>query len=166
MRRIRLPLARTEAAVAALTTLVVLVGAFAGYAWYARHQAQQSDRATHACLIAATPASQAIFSYDYRNFDASVANGRLFATGAFAKEYATTTAGLKATAVKEQAVVSAQVSAVGVVSTAGTSVDVLVYLDQYRRNANVTGEKVDQDRVLLTMVPVGRDCRVSKATAI
>ena len=86
--------------------------------------------------------------------------------GAFANEYATTTAGLKATAVKEQAIVQVQVSAVGVVSTSGGGVDVLVYLNQYRRNANITGEKVDQDRVLLTLVRAGRDCKVSRAAAI
>ena len=66
----------------------------------------------------------------------------------------------------EQAIVQAQVSAVGTVDTSGDSVDVLVYLNQYRRNANVTGEKVDQDRVLLTLVRAGRDCKVSRAAAI
>src|SRR3954471_3887882 len=140
MRRIRLPRTRTSKTVAALATAVVLVGAFAGYAWFAHYQGQRRDRVAHACVTAVAPASQAIFSYDYRNFDASVANGQTFVTGAFAKEYATTTAGLKATAVKEQAIVQAQVSAVGVVSTSGGSVDVLVYLNQYRRNANITGE--------------------------
>jgi Mce-associated membrane protein len=166
MRRIRALRIGTNRTVAALTTALVLAGAFAGYASFTHHQAQQRDRAAHACLTAVTPASQAIFSYDYRNFDASVANGQSFVTGDFAKEYTTTTTGLKATAVKEQAVVQAQVSAVGIVSTAGGSVDVLVYLNQYRRNANITGEKVDQDRVLLTMLPVGKDCKVSKASAI
>ena len=166
MRRIRVLRTRTNRTVAALTTAVVLAGAFAGYAWFARHQAQQRDRAARACLTAVTPASQAIFSYDYRSFDASVANGQSFVTGAFAKEYATTTAGLKATAVKEQAIVQAQVSAVGIVTTTGGTVEVLVYLNQYRRNANITGEKVDQDRVLLTMVRAGKDCKVSKAAAI
>jgi Mce-associated membrane protein len=166
MRRIRVLRVRTSKTVAALTAALVLAGGLAGYAWFAQHDAQQRDRAVHACLTAATPASQAIFSYDYRTFDASVANGRSFVTGAFAREYATTTAGLQPTAVKEQAIVQAQVSAVGIVDTAGGRVDVLVYLNQYRRNANITGEKVDQDRVLLTMVPVGRDCKVSKASAI
>jgi Mce-associated membrane protein len=166
MRRIRLPRTRTHRTVAALTTAVVLVAALAGYAWFARQQALQRDRAARTCLTAATPASQAIFSYDYRNFDASVANGQSFVTGAFAKEYATTTAGLKATAVKEQAIVQAQVSSAGIVEATDGGVDVLVYLNQYRRNANITGEKVDQDRVVLTMVPAGKDCKVSKAAAI
>jgi len=157
---------RTPRTVAALTTAVAIAAGFAGYAWYGQHQAQQRDHLARQCLTAATPASQAIFSYDYRNFDASVANGQSFATGEFAKQYATTTAGLKATAVKEQAIVQAQVSAVGIVEARDGKVDVLIYLNQYRRNANITGEKVDQDRVVLTMVPTGRDCKVSQAAAI
>jgi Mce-associated membrane protein len=42
----------------------------------------------------------------------------------------------------------------------------LVYLNQYRRNANITGEKVDQDRVVLTMSPGDHSCRVENAAAI
>ena len=64
-------------------------------------------------MNAATPAAQAIFSYDYRTFDASVAKARTFITGGFVGEYAKTTAALKPTAVKVQAIVQAQVSAVG-----------------------------------------------------
>jgi Mce-associated membrane protein len=152
--------------VVALALAVVVVGGAAGAAWYGQHRTRQRDAATKACLAAATPASQAIFSYDYRTFDASIANGRGFVTGAFAKEYATTTASLRATAVKEQAVVQAQVSTVGVIESSTTQVRVLVYLNQYRRNSNITGEKVDQDRVLLTLVPVAHGCRVSAASAI
>ena len=42
----------------------------------------------------------------------------------------------------------------------------LVYLNQYRRNANITGEKVDQNRVVLTMVRIGGGCKVEQASAI
>jgi Mce-associated membrane protein len=157
---------RTHRVVTALAVATLALATLAGYAWYGLHAAQRRDRMAHACVVAATPAAQAVFSYDYRTFDASVANGRSFITGAFADEYAKTTAGLKATAVKDQAIVQAQVSAVSVVDTSGGKVDVLMYLNQYRRNANVTGEKVDQDRVVLTMVPVGKDCKVSAASAI
>jgi Mce-associated membrane protein len=41
-----------------------------------------------------------------------------------------------------------------------------VYLNQYRRNANITGEKVDQNRVVLTLVRVGTDWKVADASAI
>ena len=67
-------------------------------------------------------------------FDASVANGRSFATGDFAKEYATTTGNLKSAAQTQHAVVRAQVSAVGVVRATASEVELLVYLNQYRNH--------------------------------
>jgi Mce-associated membrane protein len=117
-------------------------------------------------VAAATTAAQAIFSYDYHTFDASVANGRSFVTGPFATEYAQTTSSLKETATKEQAVVRAQVSAAGVVTATPDRVELLLYVNQYRRNINIAGEKVDQNRVTLTMVRVGHDWKVSGASAI
>jgi Mce-associated membrane protein len=157
---------RIQRLVLALAIATLITAGFGGYAWYGHHQAQQRDASARACVAAATPAAQAIFSYDYRTFDAGVANARPFITGAFASEYAKTTASLKATAVSVKAVVQAQVSAVGVVNTTDGNVDVLVYLNQYRRNANISGEKVDQDRVVLTMVRSGRDCKVEQAAAV
>jgi Mce-associated membrane protein len=152
--------------IALLSAGVLAAGAASGYFWYGQHQTQRRDQTARTCLAAATPASQAIFSYDYRGFDASVANAKGYVTGGFATEYAATTATLKSTAVTEQAVVQAQVSAVGLVEAGDRTVQVLVYLNQYRRNTNITGEKVDQDRVVLTMVPVDGTCKVSGAAAI
>lgn len=170
MRRFRFPsgrLNRVQRLVLALGIATLLAGAIAGYSWYGHHQGQQRDAAARTCVTAATPAAQAIFSYDYRTFDASVANARPFITGAFASEYAKTTASLKATALSVKAVVQAQVSAIGLVDTAaGGKVDVMVYLNQYRRNANISGEKVDQDRVVLTMIRSGGGCKVDDAAAI
>jgi Mce-associated membrane protein len=150
------------AAVVAATASIAL----AGFAWYGHDQTDRRNATVTACLAAATPASQAIFSYDYRTFDAGVANARSFLTGAFVNDYATTTTNLKATAVQAQAVVQSQVSAVGVVEASPTGIDALIYLNQYRRNVNITGEKVDQNRVILTMVRVGGECKVSAASAI
>ncbi|OLE24539.1 MAG: hypothetical protein AUG44_18890 [Actinobacteria bacterium 13_1_20CM_3_71_11] len=164
MRRISLP--ETGRALALLTVAALAAATLAGYFWYGQHRAQQRDHTARTCLAAATPAAQAIFSYDYRTFDASVSNAHGFVTGTFATEYAATTKTLKTTAVKEQAVVQAQVSAVGLVESGDHTVQVMVYLNQYRRNANITGEKVDQDRVVLTMTPDRGDCKVSGAAAI
>jgi Mce-associated membrane protein len=162
-RRGGIPLGRS--ALVAVVAAVASVG-IAGFAWYGRDQTERSNATVTACMAAATPASQAIFSYDYRTFDAGVANARSFLTGTFVNDYATTTANLKATAVQAQAVVQSQVSAVGVVDASPTGIEALVYLNQYRRNLNITGEKVDQNRVVLTMVRVGGDCKVSAASAI
>ena len=156
---------RVQRLVLVLVFAVLAGGGAAGYAWYNHDQSANRETSARACAAAATPAAQAIFSYDYRTFDASVAKAQSFITGDFVGEYAKTTTALKPTAVKAQAIVQAQVSAVGVVAVTSGGVEVLVYLNQYRRNANIDGEKVDQDRVVLTMSP-GRDCRVAGASAI
>jgi Mce-associated membrane protein len=150
----------------ALAAAVLVLLAVAGTAWYQADRGDQQTQARREALRAASSAAVAIFSYDYRTFDAGVAKAKPFVTGPFAKEYADTTASLKATAASEQAVVRAQVSASGVIDTGDGRVDLLLYLNQYRRNSNISGEKVDQNRVVLTMVRVGRAWKVSAASAI
>jgi Mce-associated membrane protein len=147
-------------------SLIVLGLAVAVAGGYQHRRHEQRDAAVRQALAAATAAAQAVFSYDYRSFDTSVANGRSFVTGGFAGEYAQTTAALKPNAVKEQAVVRATVSATGVVSAGQDRVELLLYLNQYRRNTGITGEKVDQNRVTLTMLRVHGDWKVSAATAL
>jgi Mce-associated membrane protein len=162
----RFPKFRAGRGVAALLVAIALGAAVAGAGWYEHDQARQRDAAVRQSLAAATAAAQAIFSYDYRSFDTSVANARTFVTGKFADEYAQTTAALKPNAVSEQAVVRAAVSASGVLSAGSDRVELLLYLNQYRRNTNVTGEKVDQNRVVLTMVAVEGTWKVSDAVAV
>jgi Mce-associated membrane protein len=135
-------------------------------AWVSADRSRDSDSAAGAALGVANAATAAIFSYDYRSFDASVANGQQFVTGDFATEYAQTTAALQASAIQEQAVVRAEVSAAGVIDASADQVEILLYVNQYRRNVNVDGEKVDQNRVVLTLVPVDGHWRVSHALAI
>lgn len=154
---------RLRLILAAATAVAALAAAGA---WYGHHRAESEEAAVRQALASATAAAKAIFSYDYRTFDTSVANGRLFVTGKFAEEYAQTTAALKATAAKEQAVVLAEVSATGVVDAGHDRVELLLYLNQYRRNVNTNGEKVDQNRVVLTMVPADGEWKVSQAAAI
>ncbi|PZG01113.1 hypothetical protein C1I99_08105 [Micromonospora deserti] len=145
---------------------ILLAATVAGLGWHGDRTAERRDAAVRQALATAPAAAKAIFSYDHRTFDDSVANGRSFVTGSFAEEYAQTTAALKQTAVKQQAVVLAEVSATGVVSATTDRVELLVYLNQYRRNVSTAGEKVDQNRVVLTLVPDGGAWKVSAATAI
>ena len=147
--------------------VAVLVAAVAvGGLWLRTDRADGRSADARAAMTAATAAAQVIFSYDYRTFDSGVAKAEPYLTGDFAKEYAQTTASLKATAQQEQAVVQAQVSAAGVVESTGDHVELLLYLNQYRRNTNIAGEKVDQNRVVLTMVKVAGAWKVSAASAI
>ncbi|MGW4155685.1 hypothetical protein ACWEDF_21250 [Micromonospora chersina] len=149
-----------------LVVALLLAAAVAVAGWTADHRAGQRDQAVRQALATAPAAAKALFSYDYRTFDDSVANGRTFATGGFADEYAQITTALKATATKQQAVVLAEVSATGVVSAEPDRVELLLYLNQYRRNVTTAGEKVDQNRVVLTLVPVHGEWKVVEATAI
>ncbi|MEU9741498.1 hypothetical protein AB0E12_20185 [Micromonospora chersina] len=149
-----------------LVVALLLAVAVAVAGWTADRRAGQRDQAVRQALATAPAAAKALFSYDYRTFDDSVANGRTFATGGFADEYAQTTSALKATATKQQAVVLAEVSATGVVSAEPDRVELLLYLNQYRRNVTTAGEKVDQNRVVLTLVPVHGEWKVVQATAI
>ncbi|MFC6016660.1 hypothetical protein ACFP2T_10655 [Plantactinospora solaniradicis] len=168
-RRLRLPRRRRYTGNRlhlVLVVAIVLAIGVAGTAGYAHHRTGARNSAVRQALATAGPAAKAIFSYDYRSFDASVANGRAFVTGPFADEYAETTSTLKSTAVSEQAVVLAEVSASGVVRADPERVELLVYLNQYRRNVNTDGEKVDQNRVLLELRRVGDEWKVSRATAI
>ena len=162
-------MARLQAAVRGIRVLLILIGIvvlIGGYAWFDQSRMSREQAAARECLAVAPAAAAALFSYDYRTFDASVANGRSFATGAFENEYAQTTAALKGTAVKEQAVVTAQASVAGVVSHVGSQVEVLLYVNQYRRNVNISGERVDQNRVVLTMTKVDGQWKVTSAAAI
>jgi Mce-associated membrane protein len=149
-----------------LATAAVLAAGLTAAAWVSADRADRRERAGTEALAAATTATAAIFSYDYRGFDASVANGKQFITGDFATEYAETTATLKPAAEKEQAVVRAEVSAAGIVEAGTDQVEVLLYVNQYRKNVNITGEKVDQNRVVLTLVSVDGRWKVSHALAI
>jgi Mce-associated membrane protein len=149
-----------------LAALVLAVAVAVGAVWLQTVRADRRDADGRSAMTAATAAAQVIFSYDYRSFDAGVAKAKPYLTGDFAKEYAQTTASLKATAQQEQAVVQAQVSAASVVEVTGGQVDLLLYLNQYRRNTNIDGEKVDQNRVVLTVVRVGGEWKVSAASAI
>ncbi len=150
----------------ALALAVIAAIAVASAGLWAHRGANQRDAAVRDALAASTAAAQAIFSYDFRSFDTSVANGQSFVTGAFATEYGQTTAALKPAAIAEKAVVRAAVSSAGVVNARRNRVELLLFLNQYRRNANIDGEKVDQNRVVLTMVPVKGEWKVTAATAI
>jgi Mce-associated membrane protein len=149
-----------------LIAVIVLLGAGAGVSWWQQRAAQERDAAVRQSLVAANTAAQAIFSYDYRSFDTSVTNAQAFVTGDFAKEYAETTAALKSSAVSEQAIVRTSVSSTGVVNASADRVELLLFVNQYRRNANITGEKVDQNRVVLTLTRINGEWKVSHALAL
>jgi Mce-associated membrane protein len=149
-----------------LPVLAGLLLLFAGMAlWQERASAARED-ASRESVAAATAAARAIFSYDHKGFDAAVRNGVAFTTGDFTREYEQTTGALREAVMSEQAVVRAEVSAAGVVSATADRVEVLLYVNQFRKNVNIEGEKMDQNRVVLTMLRTPGGWRVVQAAAI
>ncbi|MGH3727225.1 MAG: hypothetical protein ACRDTU_00565 [Micromonosporaceae bacterium] len=144
-----------------LSVWLVVVALLLGTAWYFQARGDAVAKAGDDAMAAAQSAAESIFSYDYRAFDASVSNGKDFVTGKFKTEYAKTTAGLEKPAKKEKAIVRSEVSAASVsdvqidnLTLGPERVEVLLFVNQFRRNVNISGEKVDENRVLLTMVYV------------
>lgn len=105
-------------------------------------------------LADATAAAERLFSYDYRTFDSDVKRGLEVTTGSFSDDYRKTTDGIRETVRRERTVVRAEVSDSGVAKAGPRRVEVLLFVNQYRRSATISGEKVDENRVVLVMVPV------------
>lgn len=144
----------------------VLIAGAAAFAWWAEHDAQRRQDAARESVAAAEAAARAIFSYDHKGFDAAVSNGKSFTTGEFTAEYDQTTSALRQAVLSEEAVVRAEVSASGVITATADRVEVLLYVNQYRRNVNIEGEKMDQNRIVLTMVRTAGGWKVIQAAAI
>ena len=86
--------------------------------------------------------------------------------GEFTREYEQTTGALREAVMSEQAVVRAEVSTAGVITAEADRVEVLLYVNQFRKNVNIQGEKMDQNRVVLTMARTGTGWKVVGAAAI
>jgi len=149
-----------------LPVLAMLLLLFAGLAMWQEHTSAARADASRESVAAATAAARAIFSYDYKGFDAAVANGVSFTAGDFTREYEQTTGALREAVMSEQAVVRAEVSASGIVSAEADRAEVLLYVNQFRKNVNIQGEKMDQNRVVLTMARTSAGWKVVGAAAI
>lgn len=122
--------------------------------------------ASDEAMSAADSATPALLSYDYRHFDASVDRASQYISGTFAKDYRRNMAALKKQAVKLKAQVTAKVTATSVVSAGHDTVVLLIFVDQYRKNTNISETKVDQDRVVLTMKHQDNGWKVAKLIAV
>ncbi|MGA8978453.1 MAG: hypothetical protein WB473_04980, partial [Pedococcus sp.] len=105
-----------------------------------------------------TAASQArtsieqMLSYNYKTIDAQSAQIQGLLTGSFKTEFSTAMdREIKPLAVKNQTVVQARVSDVGVMSSSATTVKVMAFVNQARVGADQKEPVVDQNRVLATL---------------
>ena len=103
-------------------------------------------------LTAARKAAPVVLSYDYRHLDRDFTRARERLTGHFRDEYGKTTASVVGpTAKKYHGVVKASVTAASVVSAAPDRVTVLLFVNQVTQSTQVSGSRLDLNRVRMTM---------------
>ncbi|MFI9752339.1 hypothetical protein [Streptomyces collinus] len=134
-----------------------------------------TETARTEALTAARTAAPIVLSYDYRHLEKDFSRARAHLTGDFRHEYGKTTKTVVApTAEKYHGVVKARVAAPGsggapaasVVSASPDKVVVLLFVNQVTESTQVSGSRVDQNRVRMTMDRTGDEWKVSGVDAL
>lgn len=136
---------------------------------------RQAQSARAEALAAAQKAAPAVLSYDYRHLDRDFTAARTHLTGDFRDEYGKTTKTVVGpTAEKYRGVVKATVAApasgaapaASVVSASPDEVVVLIFVNQVTRSTQVSGSRVDLNRVRMTMSRTADGWKVSAVDAL
>ncbi|WP_327729859.1 hypothetical protein OG250_30215 [Streptomyces sp. NBC_00487] len=156
---------------------VVLVGglvALVVLGWQYR-EGRRAEQARGEALAAARKAAPVVLSYDYRHLDRDFARARTHLTGAFRDEYRrTTTTVVGPTARKYHGVVKATVTApadggrpaASVVSAGPDKAVILLFVNQVTTSTQVTGSRVDLNRVRMTLTRTSEGWKVSAVDAL
>ncbi|WP_330304163.1 MULTISPECIES: hypothetical protein [unclassified Streptomyces] len=134
----------------------------------------QADQARGQALAAARQAAPVVLSYDYRHLDRDFTAARARLTGHFRDEYSkTTTTVVGPTARKYHGVVKATVAAptggspaASVISTSEGRAVVLLFVNQVTTSTQVSGSRVDLNRVRMTLARTSDGWKVSGVDAL
>lgn len=163
-----------------LLTLILSVLLMAGLVavavlgWQYRER-QRAEQARAQALTAARQAAPVVLSYDYRHLDRDFAAARARLTGDFRDKYRKTTKTVVGpTARKYQGVVKATVAepagggtpAASVVSASPDKAVVLLFVNQVTKSTQVSGPRVDLNRVLMTLDRTSEGWKVSAVDAL
>ncbi|UUU35828.1 hypothetical protein JIX56_41615 [Streptomyces sp. CA-210063] len=160
-----------------MTLCVVLVGGLVALAVLGRQYREglRAEQARGEALAAARKAAPVVLSYDYRHLDRDFARARTHLTGAFRDEYRrTTTTVVGPTARKYHGVVKATVTAptgggrpaASVVSAGPDKAVVLLFVNQVTTSTQVTGSRMDLNRVRMTLTRTSEGWKVSAVDAL
>ncbi|MFG3658536.1 hypothetical protein [Streptomyces sp. NPDC047706] len=161
---------------AAVLSVLLLVGSVAVVVLGQRYrEGARDERARVEALAAARKAAPVVLSYDHRHLDRDFAAARAHLTGSFRDEYGRTTRTVVGpTAKKYDGVVRATVArpaggglpAASVVSASADEAVVLLFVNQVTRSTQVTGSRVDLNRVRMTMTRTSGGWKVSAVDAL
>ncbi|MFE6174641.1 hypothetical protein [Streptomyces sp. NPDC056464] len=154
--------------------LVAGLVALAVLGWHYR-DGRQTEAARTEAVAAARKAAPTILSYDHRHLDRDFAKARAHLTGGFSREYGKTTKTVVGpTAKKYRGVVKATIAApvsggtpaVSVVSASPDEVVVLLFVNQVTESTQVSGSRLDLNRVRMTMSHTTDGWKVSAVDAL
>ncbi|MDT0572696.1 hypothetical protein RM704_35415 [Streptomyces sp. DSM 3412] len=138
-------------------------------------EGRRAEQARGEALAAARKAAPVVLSYDYRHLDRDFARARTHLTGSFRAEYGrTTTKVVGPTARKYHGVVKATVAApaggglpaASVVSAGPDKAVVLLFVNQVTTSTQVTGTRMDLNRVRMTLTRTSEGWKVSAVDAL
>jgi Mce-associated membrane protein len=130
-------------------------------------EGQRAQAAGGQALAAARKAAPVVLSYDYRHLDQDFSRARACLTGAFRDQYLKTTKTVVGpTATKYHGVVKATVAAASVVSAAPDKVVTLLFVNQVTQSTQVSGSRLDLNRVRMTLTRTSAGWKVSAVDAL
>ncbi|MFE6129085.1 hypothetical protein ACFQ6Q_12550 [Streptomyces sp. NPDC056437] len=167
---------RRRVRLCALLSVLVALGLTAvGVLGWEYAEGRRTDAARTEAVAAARKAAPVVLSYDHRRLEADFAAARADLTGAFAEEYGRTTSKVVGpTAKKYRGVVKASVvappdggaPAASVVSVSPDRAVVLLFVNQVTTSTQVTGSRVDLNRVRMTMIRTSGGWKVGAVDAL
>ena len=169
------PARRRRLLAALLGVLLVAAVAAAAVLGWKSWDAHRTETARTEALAAAQKAAPVVLSYDYRHLDKDFAKARAHLTGDFREEYGKTTKTVVGpTATKYHGVVKATIAApasggtpaASVVSASPDKVVVLLFVNQVTESTQVSGSRLDLNRVRMTMSRTDEGWKVSALDAL
>jgi Mce-associated membrane protein len=152
--------------VAPIVSLVAVLAALGAVLGVSLRDPGAQDRADRAAASQARTSVEQMLSYSYKTIDAQATQIEGLLTGSFKGEFAAAMdKDIKPLAVKNQTVVQAKVSDIGVMSSSPDTVKVLAFVNQARIGSDQQDPVVDQNRVIATMSKVGDRWLISKVDA-
>ncbi|MGW6157802.1 hypothetical protein ACWFRM_32430, partial [Streptomyces sp. NPDC055144] len=160
---------------AVLCALLVAGLVAAGVLGWRYQEGARADEARGQALAAARQAAPVVLSYDYRRLDRDFTAARARLTGHFRDEYGKTTSTVVGpTARKYHGVVKATVArptsggspAASVVSASPDHAVVLLFVNQVTTSTQVSGSRVDLNRVRMTLARTAEGWKVSAVDAL
>lgn len=149
-----------------MVALVASLGVLGTIAGISLQDSGADARSERAATNQARTSIEQMLSYNYKTIDGQAAQIEGLLTGSFKTEFATAMdKEIKPLAVKNQTVVQARVSDVGVMSSSPTTVKVMAFVNQARVGSDQVEPVVDQNRVLATLSRVGDRWLISRVDA-